>query len=98
MTDATKHHIEDGVEGPQRIMVPISESRVNRAVFNAVADEKYDRDLRTREEIIDVWEEMTEELSDTIDDGLAQIGPVETDSDSDIERVYSAVSEAIADE
>ena len=51
-----KPHIEDGVKGDAIPIALISESFVDRAVFNFIVHVRYNRELRTSEEINDIWE------------------------------------------
>lgn len=95
MTDATTHHIEDDVTAPARVVVPISENRVNRAVMNAVIDYEYDRWAETTEEVVEAWDKMTGEYDDAIMRALDKVGNVDPLSDSDMERVYGQVKEEL---
>lgn len=87
--------IAKGVKGPAWIIVPISENEVNRATFNACVRVRLgNRLVNSLAELDDVHEfEVLRER--VITKALKSFGLIDTDSDSDLERLEDHIYNAL---
>ena len=85
-----EHYVAEDATGPARIIVPISEDLIMRAVFNGVARHLYDRPLQTSDEIEEVWEFQKTYENDILE-ALDEVGDIDPRDRADIARIVEAV-------